>query len=411
MHRINFNARGMLASVALLLAVIVPGAALAAGTDPGGTAAGTSVLNQAQVTYEVGSVAQSPVLSDNDGNPANGANPTEFVVDRKLDVLVAEDGGGYNSASTPTVVPGMSQAGGNAAVLAYTVTNEGNAVLDFLLSAAPTTVDPFGGTDNFDAANVAVFVDVDDNGVFDPAVDNVSFIDELGINQSQRVFVVGDIGGTQVDGDIAAYLLTAQVAEGGGAGVAGAAIATDDSGTADTVLGVEDVFADDENTNNPADATRDGVHSSEDAFFVTAATLAVAKSSSVISDPFTCPLGVCPGGANPKAIPGAIVEYVITVTNGPGAGTATNLVVSDDLTGEIVGGGGTESLGFVSDQYGGTGDIQLEFTPAAGAPVITNLTEQSDGDDGQFAANTVTVGNVTLAAGESAEVRFRVEIQ
>ncbi len=398
-----------IALATLSMAAVTP--ALAAGTDPGGTAAGTTVQNQASVTYEVGSVAQPPVLSDDDGNPANGANPTEFVVDRKLDVLVAEDGGAYNSASTPTVVPGQAQGAGNAAVLAFTVTNEGNAVVDFLLSAAPTGFDPFGGTDTFDATNVNVFVDVDDNGVFDPVVDNVSFIDELGITATRRVFVVGDIDAARVDGDIAAYVLTAQVAEGGGVGAAGAAIVADDSGIADTVLGVEDVFADDENVNNGSDAVRDGLHSAEDAWLVSAATLTVAKTSAVISDPFTCPGAVCPPGAQPKAIPGAIIEYVITVTNGPGAATATNLVVSDDLSAEIVGGGGTQSIGFVSDQYGGTGDIQLTVTPAVGAPVVTNLTEQSDADSGQFAANVITVNGITLAASESAAVRFRVEIQ
>lgn len=398
-------------AVVISTTLLTAGPAAAAGTDPGGTAAGTSVLNQAQVTFDVGSVAQTPVLSDDDGNPLNGNNPTAFVVDRKLDVLVAEDGGAYNSASTPTVVPGQSQGAGNGAVLSYTVTNEGNAVLDFLLTAAVTGFDPFGGTDNFDVTNLAVFVDVDDNGSFDPVVDNVSFIDELAINDTRRVFVVGDIGAGRADGDIAAYVLTAQVAEGGGVGAAGAAIVADDSAIADTVLGVEDVFADEGNANNGADAALDGVHSAEDAYLVSAATLTVAKSSSVISDPFTCPGGVCPPGAQPKAIPGAIIEYVITVTNGAGAATATNLVVSDDLTGEIVGGGGTESIDFVSDQYGGTGDVQLVVTPAVGAPVTTNLSEQIDGDDGQFAANTVTVNNVTLAASEAADVRFRVEIQ
>ncbi|MDH3587834.1 MAG: hypothetical protein OEQ74_00380, partial [Gammaproteobacteria bacterium] len=314
----------------LTLIAIQP--SLAAGTDPGGTRAGTSVPNQAQVQYQVGGVDQAPVLSDNDADPNNGLNPTTFVVDRKLDILVAERSTAYNSATTISVSPGQS-----GAVLAWTVTNEGNQTQDFLLTASATGFDPFGGVDNFDAAGLAVFVDVNGNNLYDPAIDTATHVDELDINQSVTVFLVANIPLAQVDGDIAAYVLEAQVAEGGGVGAPGAAIATDDRGIADTTLGVEDVFADGENANYAGDGDRDGIHSSEDAYRIAAPVLSVVKSSSVISDPFTCPGGVCPGGSFPKAIPGAIVEYVVTITNAVGGATATSVAVSDDLSSEMGG--------------------------------------------------------------------------
>lgn len=378
--------------------------AQAAGTDPGGTRAGTSVFNQAQVQYQVNSVSQPVVLSDNDADPNNGVAATEFVVDRKLDVLVAERSLAYNSASTTNVAPGQT-----GAVLAWTVTNEGNQTQDFLLTAAATGFDPFGGTDNFDATALSVFVDVNANGVYDSAVDVATFVDELDINQSVTVFLVANIPLAQVNGDIAAYVLQAQVAEGGGAGASGAAITTDDRLSADTTLGVEDVFADGENTNFAGDGDRDGIHSSEDAYRIGSAVLSVVKTSTVISDPFTCPGGVCPVGSFPKAIPGAIVEYVVTIVNAAGSSTATNVVISDDLSSEM--GGPTPSLAFVSDQYGAGGDIRLLYTPSAGAPVSSDLTEEVDADNGQFVANVLTVNNVTLNAGDQADVSFRVEIQ
>ena len=377
---------------------------LAAGTDPGGTRAGTSVFNQAQVSYEVNSVAQTPVLSDDDGVPGNGVNPTEFVVDRKLDVLVAERSLDYNSATTPSIAPGQ-----NGAVLAWTVTNEGNQTQDFLLTVSPTAFDPFGGTDNFDATAVGVFVDANGNGTYEAGVDVGTHVDELDIVESITVFFVSNIPLAQVDGDIAAYVLEAQVAEGGAAGVPGAAIVTDDRLAADTRLGVEDVFADGENANNAGDGDRDGIHSSEDAFEISAAVLSVLKSSSVISDPFTCPGGVCPPGEFPKAIPGAIVEYVITITNAAGGSAATNIVIADDLSSEMA--GPNPTLAFESDVYGPAGDIRMVYTPAAGAPVTTDMTEEADADDGQFVANTVTVNNLTLNAGDQADVSFQVEIQ
>jgi len=84
-------------------------------------------------------------------------------------------------------------------------------------------------------------------------------------------------------------------------------------------------------------------------------------------------------------------------------------VVSDDLSSEM--GGATPSLAFVADQYGASGDIRLVYTPSAGAPVTTDLTEESDADNGQFLANILNVSGVTLNAGDQAAVSFRVEIQ
>lgn len=389
-----------MAPVALLLAAAAQGA----GTDPGGTRAGTSVFNQAQIQYEVGGVAQTPVLSDDDSDPGNGINRTEFVVDRKLDVLVAERSAAYNSATSPTVAPGAT-----GATLAWTVTNEGNQVQDFILSASPSAFDPFGGSDNFDATAGNVFVDSNGNGVYEPGIDTETYIDELDILETVTVFFVANVPLAQADGDIAAYVLEAQVAEGGGAGAQGAAIATDDRATADSTLGVEDVFADGGNANNAGDGDRDGVHSAEDALRVAAALLSVVKSSTVISDPFTCPGGVCPAGEEPKAIPGAIVEYVVSISNAAGGAQATNVAIADDLSSEM--GGASPTLAFVADQYGAGGDIRLVFTPSAGAPVTSDLTQEADADDGQFVANTVTVSNLTLDAGDTAQLSFRVEIQ
>lgn len=394
--------------------------AIAAGTDPGGTAAGVSVANQATLDYEIGGVGQTQILSDNDGNPANGANPTTFVVDRKLDGQVTEAGAAYNSSTTTTVVPGLAQGGGSTgAVLAYTITNEGNEIQDFSLAAGPTTFDPHGGADNFDATNVNVFVDANDDGIYDPAVDTGTFVDELdyfgnpgGNPSSVVVFVVADIPATRANGDVAAYVLTAQVAEGGSAGTPGADITSDDSAVADNPAVVQDVFADAENTNNGSDGLSDGVHSAEDAFIISTPTLTVAKSSVVISDPFTCPSGTCAPGDNPKAIPGAVIEYTISVVNAPGSPAASNLSVSDDLTTEILGGGGTESIDFLPGEYGGAGaDIELTNI-VGGVPAVTNLgASAGDGDAGQFVANIVSVTIANLAGGDTAEVRFRVEIQ
>jgi uncharacterized repeat protein (TIGR01451 family) len=61
----------------------------------------------------------------------------------------------------------------------------------------------------------------------------------------------------------------------------------------------------------------------------TTAVLVVQKSSSVISDPVN-------GTVNPKAIPGAIIEYVITVTNaGNRAVDSSSIVIIDEMPAEM----------------------------------------------------------------------------
>lgn len=51
-----------------------------------------------------------------------------------------------------------------------------------------------------------------------------------------------------------------------------------------------------------------------------AAPLAVVKSLATVSDPL--------GESNPKAIPGAVLDYTVKITN-PNSGTATGVVFSD----------------------------------------------------------------------------------
>ena len=109
-----------------------------------GTIAGTTISNQATVSYQVGGVAQNPI-----------ASPTvQFVADNRIDLTVAE-----GSTTTTQTSPGLTNQ-----VTSFTVTNTGNAAQAFVLSAANMatgTASPFtGGTaDNQDVANVRVFVD------------------------------------------------------------------------------------------------------------------------------------------------------------------------------------------------------------------------------------------------------------
>src|SRR3569833_555668 len=134
---------------------------------------------------------------------------------------------------------------------------------------------------------------------------------------------------------------------------------------------------------------------------------ATAKASdgsahTVDSDPIS-------GASNPKAIPGAIIEYTISVSNGAGTATATNVVVSDSLVTEI----GNGTIAFKTDGYAAGKGIQVT-APNLHAGAATALPNATDGDEGDFgatAANTVTVTGISLSAGESATGKFQVTVQ
>jgi len=382
-----------------VVVMLIPQAALAAGT-----ASDTDITNLATVSFDVGGSAQTPVSS----------NTTTFKVDNKIDLVVAEVSSSYTDVNPNTTNQ----------VLTFTVQNDGNTTQDFALSAAANTTDPFGGTDNFDANNVLVFVESGANAGYLAGEDTATYIDELTayVNPGDEVtvYVVADIPVGQSSGDIAAYTLTATALAGGLAGTQGAAL-TETAG-ADTPGAVDIVFADGA---GDTDAARDASHSDSDAYRVLSAQLTVNKASTVIRDPFNA-------DTNPKHIPGAYIQYVVTISNAVGAGaSATLTTITDTLDGNtaidpdliVAATGNPESAavsGFRVDLVGTTRASQ-------GTPQYFTTTGSVDGVDHDGSA---TGGNVTatmamvlpveagpgyaageLKPGESVTLTFNVIIQ
>ena len=176
--------RPIIRTVAVLaVALVAAGAAFA-----GGTPSGTVVDNTASVDYSVGGLAQATINS----------NTATFLVDNRVDVQVAT-----LDAANIVVVPGML-----ARVLTFSVTNSGNTVQDYTLSAV---ADP--GSD-FLGANVNTYVDLNANGTYDPAIDTQTFVDELAVDATVTVFIVADIPLGPVDADLAIYTLLAETGAG-----------------------------------------------------------------------------------------------------------------------------------------------------------------------------------------------------
>lgn len=326
-----------------------------------GTTAGTTITNTATVDYQVGGVAQGQQSAANN-----------FTVDRRINLLVEEVG-----TVTTNVVPGQTNA-----VTTFQLTNSSNEVLDFALVASQITggTAAHGGTDTFNVNNVRIYRDNTVTGTIGSwdAGDTLitGYVDELVVDTAIRLFVVADVPAALANNAVAGVILRATAREGGVGGTQGAAI-TETTGA--NTAGKDTVFADIAGVTG--DVARDGSHSDDDDYTLQTATLAVIKSSRVISDPFN-------NTTNPKLIPGAVVEYCISVANS-GSADATSVLINDPVPGQLT---------------FNAGSILLNGTVTAG-------TCNADGAaGGSYSAPNVSGTIATIAAGATRTLVFRATV-
>jgi uncharacterized repeat protein (TIGR01451 family) len=344
-----------------------------------GTLAGTDVDNLAVVSYEVASVAQQVVESaPGAGNAVPGAGNgtvTTFVVDNRVDFSLEQVGTAHT-----TVTPGQTDA-----YVEFLLSNDGNSPQDFRMVVAQLgsgdgAVNLLVDSDD-DMANLRIRVG---NGGGVPVLGDLAYGDEIAPDTAVTVYVFADADVLLglVDGDVANIELTATVAAAGGAGLG--ADLTDDVLNPDTT-GLEVVFAE-------GGVLGDGIEFDRDGFEVSSAGLTVSKVATVISDPFN-------GGTNPKAVPGAVVEYVITVANG-GASNADNVSIADAIDTDVV---------FDATFNGNSG---LDILNGA-APIACNA-DGNPADGCTLIGQDLTVGNgslpITIIPTESLVITYRVTI-
>lgn len=269
---------------------------LAAGTQTAFASsdnkAGDTIHNEAEVTFTVNGVVQTT-------QPLGTA---DFTVDRLVNVVVAATGAGPTS-------PGATQG----AVL-FTVTNDTNSPMDFVLVAANGA-----GTDEFDVGPFTYYID-DGDGVFEPGAGDgaaVTFLDEVASDAVVPVWVVSAIPNGLANGDTALVTLKATAHDAGAVGQG--ALTTETAGA--NTAGIDNVFGD---AAGEVDDANEGDHSAVSNYVITTATISVTKSSAVVSDPFNLT-------TNPKAIPGATMVYCIAVANGSATVAATDVTISDNI--------------------------------------------------------------------------------
>ena len=346
------NIKRLAGASALVIAVLGASSAMAAGTT-----AGSTITNVATVNYQVGAVAQTAVQATNN-----------LIVDRRISLTVVQLG-----TSTTSVGPGQAQA-----ATTFTVTNTSNAPLDLGLTAANIVggaAPNGGGTDAFNVGAFTYYIDDGDN-VFDAGDTLVTYLDEVAADAARVVHVVTSVPIGATNGQIAAVSLTAQAKEAGTSGTEGGVVAR--TAGANTAA-MDTVWAD---TAGSDDAVTDGRHSARDDYTVAAPVLTTTKISRVISDPIN-------GTTNPKMIPGAVIEYCISVANAAGAAAATSVVITDPLPTQTT---------YVS-----------AFGVFEGGTITGSVCSGGTGT-GTFATPTVTGNLGSIAAGTTETVYFRATI-
>ena len=337
-----------------------------------GTAAGTTVSNTASLTYSVGGVSQPAILSS-----------ASFLVDNKVNMTVARI-----NATAVSVVPGQL-----AAFSTFTVTNNGNATQDFALAGADMTTgtaNPFGGAllDSFIAGTGGVCT-ISNIGIATGAMGIYTVGDQhinaLTADSSATVTVSCSIPAAQANGTLAVVSLTATARINDGTNAAGGALVST-FGTPDIPGTVQVVFAD---IAGPAvgDVANNAAHSALNAYLVQTGVLTLSKTVSVVCDPAR-------GTTTPKNIPGAAVQYAITITNA-GSAAATLTTVTDTLSSVI-----THDINLINGVGGapvcvaGAGG-QVNLAPGVGFGAVKGTGATTYSPPG-LAANAVTAGVTIL---------------
>ena len=357
----------MLMAVTFLIGLAAPGTSQAVNT-----AAGTSISNDVELTYYVGGVLQTT---------QNLAAPYTFAVDNKVDLTVVKTG----DASVP---PGSTDQ-----AVAFTVTNTGNSTQRYALAEEQ-------GAFTFSVTSPDIYIDLGVIGTYEAGTDvlygDASTAGDVVAGGTINVLIVGDtpIGATNGQTDIHNLLATTVNA--------GTLVVTAESVGDDADPDVIDVvFAETSAGPHSGDVSaEDGQASASATYTVASVTLTISKSSTVISDPINLLV-------NPIAIPGAVVQYSITVTHSAGASDATNVTISDDLSTEIANG----TLAINAQHSGGvcTATEGTRVTIAGVGPTCNS--NAADGDEGDITGNIVTATGITLQAAESAVLTFEVTIQ
>ena len=321
------------AFTAAALLSLTAGGALAAGTEPG-----TSVSSTVSISYSSGGTT----ITQDD------AASVEFVVDRKVDFsFQGQDAGG-------TV---LADQGADEQVMVFRLENEGNDSSGYDIDVASAgdiglTHDPAGGGE---PGTYSVYVGTESELAAEDAVydhDGTTTIGDLPADAVRFVKIVAHVPGDVDDAATDTFDVIATALN------AGTNTVTTEV-TGQGLQGVDTIFT---------DPGEDGTEQATESYVIQAPQLTADKTAAVVSEnlsgDFDCGGGAAEAGAE-AAVPGACVEYVISVSNAEEASTdAVNVTITDELPEGITFAGIAANTGFDAvNEASGTVTAELAALP------------------------------------------------
>jgi uncharacterized repeat protein (TIGR01451 family) len=303
-----------LAFIAASSAITLPAFAADYDITDTDTLFGTAIDNTATLSYTVPGATAATTTDSND---------VSFKVDRKVIFALSNDHSGTDNETVDV---------GDEATTVYTLTNNSNAPIDYLLSlpdatttysfTLPGDTTPTVITNASSEADRTISLTVGDNAT--------GGTDEIDITVASTVPASIANGGTfdtslsvtAIERTATGTTLDPQL------GTAGAPIVATDAATEWAAASIQTV-AIAAWLNTDGDIER----SDSQTFTVQTALISLTKEVRVIWDPITGDIDVA-NDVNPRAIPGAIVEYTLTVVNrGPAA--ASDITLTDTVVEQL----------------------------------------------------------------------------
>lgn len=361
------------------------------------TAAGETVSNTFTLNYEVNNTPQTEIN--------NTATPTEFNVDRLVNVTVSSPGNTFVVADQ------------NDALLPFVVVNNGNDDHAYLLGFEQAGGDEFDTTTATTAPDIIFYeesADTNNDGVLSQAERDAATpqdynttpgsvnVPVLAPDERVFVFVRQDIPAGRVDTDESGILLyadTQTITGGSGTSLTYTETLGDTDGNDANALTVENVLADEDGPAVTNDGATDGAHSALGNYIVENPNVAATKSVFGVS---AATAGTCdaitalgsyaaPVASTEYFTPNSCVEYVIEVVNS-GTTDATDIDLTDILP---------DNLTF--RQAAVRGDL-VSLPADLAAPSAGVVC------DGTPATCTVALTDATLAAGDTGFLVIRATI-
>ncbi len=326
------------------------------------TAPGTPVTNTIDLSYNSG--GNTPTVS------VPSAASVVFNVDRKIDVIVTAQAGSGIRAAVP----------GETVTWSYLVKNEGNGTQGFSLAntaegnsdGTALSLTRITSTDPLDEGQYRVWVSPT-NDIGDPAAqvytDGTNAMDRAAGEEFYVIFEAR-VGVGATDGQNNVFQVVATVT------TAGTETAAQQVRNA-ALDGTSTVWADAASTGAFTDvaasfAALDGNDGDNTQLLITAPNITATKTVAVLSEnlpgqSFDCEAGGAALSGAAAAIPGACIEYTITVTNNSVATAAENISITDVIPAN------TTYVGVSTDNFtavtesGGTVTATLASLAAGGA--------------------------------------------